>query len=310
MEDSRMDYKEQVKKYLEYCEYRKELDWNTLKAYRIDLRQFFEFTQEDVPEKSKIEDYIVELHKKYKQKTIKRKIASIKAYYNYLEECEIIDDSPFRKIKVKFKEAVILPKIIPREEIETLLNYMHSCKKISKNNTYKYWLRDIAVIETLFATGARVYEISNIRLDCINLNTGLIKIMGKGSKERYIQIASGEILDLLKQYYKHNSEAIKKCGFFFVNSWGNRYTEDSIRLMLKKYTKLAGIDRNITPHMFRHSFATYLIEEGVDVSCVQRILGHSSIKTTQIYIHIAAKKQAEILREMHPRNRMNIIRAA
>lgn len=310
MEDSRMDYKEQVKKYLEYCEYRKELDWNTLKAYRIDLRQFFEFTQEDVPEKSKIEDYIVELHKKYKQKTIKRKIASIKAYYNYLEECEIIDDSPFRKIKVKFKEAAILPKIIPREEIETLLNYMHSCKKISKDNTYKYWLRDIAVIETLFATGARVYEISNIRLDCINLNTGLIKIMGKGNKERYIQVASGEILDLLKQYYKHNSEAIKKCGFFFVNSWGNRYTEDSIRLMLKKYTKLAGIDRNITPHMFRHSFATYLIEEGVDVSCVQRILGHSSIKTTQIYIHIAAKKQAEILREMHPRNRMNIIRAA
>lgn len=310
MEDSRMDYKEQVKKYLEYCEYRKELDWNTLKAYRIDLRQFFEFTQENVPEKSKIEDYIVELHKKYKQKTIKRKIASIKAYYNYLEECEIIDDSPFRKIKVKFKEAAILPKIIPREEIETLLNYMHSCKKISKDNTYKYWLRDIAVIETLFATGARVYEISNIRLDCINLNTGLIKIMGKGSKERYIQVASGEILDLLKQYYKHNSEAIKKCGFFFVNSWGNRYTEDSIRLMLKKYTKLAGIDRNITPHMFRHSFATYLIEEGVDVSCVQRILGHSSIKTTQIYIHIAAKKQAEILREMHPRNRMNIIRAA
>lgn len=305
-----MDYKEQVKKYLEYCEYRKELDWNTLKAYRIDLRQFFEFTQEDVPEKSKIEDYIVELHKKYKQKTIKRKIASIKAYYNYLEECEIIDDSPFRKIKVKFKEAAILPKIIPREEIETLLNYMHSCKKISKDNTYKYWLRDIAVIETLFATGARVYEISNIRLDCINMNTGLIKIMGKGSKERYIQVASGEILDLLKQYYKHNSEAIKKCGFFFVNSWGNRYTEDSIRLMLKKYTKLAGIDRNITPHMFRHSFATYLIEEGVDVSCVQRILGHSSIKTTQIYIHIAAKKQAEILREMHPRNRMNIIRAA
>jgi len=310
MEDSRMNYKDQVKKYLEYCEYRKELDWNTLKAYRIDLRQFFEFAQEDVPEKSKIEGYIVELHKKYKQKTIKRKIASIKAYYNYLEECEIIDDSPFRKIKVKFKEAAILPKIIPREEIETLLNYMHSCKKISKDNTYKYWLRDIAVIETLFATGARVYEISNIRLDCINLNTGLIKIMGKGSKERYIQVASGEILDLLKQYYKHNSEAIKKCGFFFVNSWGNRYTEDSIRLMLKKYTKLAGIDRNITPHMFRHSFATYLIEEGVDVSCVQRILGHSSIKTTQIYIHIAAKKQAEILREMHPRNRMNIIRAA
>lgn len=282
-----MDYKEQVKKYLEYCEYRKELDWNTLKAYRIDLRQFFEFTQEDVPEKSKIEDYIVELHKKYKQKTIKRKIASIKAYYNYLEECEIIDDSPFRKIKVKFKEAAILPKIIPREEIETLLNYMHSCKKISKDNTYKYWLRDIAVIETLFATGARVYEISNIRLDCINLNTGLIKIMGKGSKERYIQVASGEILDLLKQYYKHNSEAIKKCGFFFVNSWGNRYTEDSIRLMLKKYTKLAGIDRNITPHVCRHTYCSNMAKSGMNPKTLQYLMGHSDISVTlNTYTHL------------------------
>lgn len=134
--------------------------------------------------------------------------------------------------------------------------------------------------------------------------------MGKGKKERYIQIASAEILDILKKYYRQNSEAIKRCGYFFVNSRGNRYTEQSIRLMMKKYTKLAGIERNITPHMFRHSFATYLIEEGVDVSCVQQILGHSSIKTTQIYIHIAAKKQAEILRKMHPRNRMNIVRAA
>lgn len=306
-----MNYNEQVKKYLEYCEFRKELDWNTLKAYRIDLKQFFEFTQEDMPEKNKIENYITELHKKYKQKTIKRKIASIKAYYNYLEECEIIEDSPFRKIKVKFKETIILPKIIPREEIESLLNYMYSCEhRNDKEKMYKYWLRDISVIETLFATGARVYEVSNIKLDCINLNTGLIKIMGKGGKERYIQIASAEILNILKKYYKHNSEAIKKSGFFFVNSRGNRYTEYSIRLMLKKYTKLAGIERNITPHMFRHSFATYLIEEGVDVSCVQQILGHSSIKTTQIYIHIAARKQAEILREMHPRKHMNILRAA
>lgn len=95
-----------------------------------------------------------------------------------------------------------------------------------------------------------------------------------------------------------------------MNSRGNRYTEQSIRLMLKKYTNLAGIKRNITPHMFRHSFATYLIEEEVDVTYVQQILGHSSIKTTQIYIHIAAKKQAEILREKHPRKLMNIVRMA
>lgn len=222
----------------------------------------------------------------------------------------MIADNPFRKIKVKFKETKILPRIIPREEIEQLLNYMYAHEDKRNKRAYKYWLRDTAVIETFFATGARVYEISNIKAECVNLNTGLIKIMGKGGKERYIQIAATDILDVLKKYYSQNSEMIKKSGYFFVNSRGKRYTEQSIRLMLKKYTKLAGIERNITPHMFRHSFATYLIEEGVDVSCVQQILGHSSIKTTQIYIHIASKKQAEILREMHPRNRMNIIRAA
>lgn len=305
-----MCYKKQVEKYLEYCEFRKELDWNTLKAYRIDLKQFFEYVQEDLPEKSRIEEYITDLHKKYKQKTIKRKIASIKAYYNYLEECEIIDDSPFRKIKVKFKESKVLPRIIPREEIEQLLNYMYSLGKENNNKKEKYWLRDVAVIETLFATGARVSEVSNIKADSVNLNTGLIRIMGKGGKERYIQIASKDILNVLKRYYDQNVPEIKKSGFFFINSRGGRYTEQSIRLMLKKYTKAAGIDRNITPHMFRHSFATYLIEEGVDISCVQQILGHSSIKTTQIYIHVAAGIQAEILRELHPRNRMNIFTAA
>ena len=296
--------------YLEYCEYRKELDKKTLKAYRIDLHQYFEFVCVDEPEKEKIEDYITHLHKNYKQKTVKRKIASIKAYYNYLEETEIITENPFRKIKVRFKENVTLPKIIPREEIEQLLNYMYKCLNESTVSSRKYMFRDITIIEVFFATGARVYEISNIRKDSINLNTGLIRLMGKGGKERYVQISSTSVLSLLKKYYAENESVIRQSGYFFVNNRGNRYTEQSIRLMLKKYTEQAGIERNITPHMFRHSFATYLIEEGVDVSCVQQILGHSSIKTTQIYIHIAAKKQAEILKEMHPRNNMNIIGVA
>lgn len=311
VEDKNMNQKEQMRKYLEYCEFRKELDKNTLKAYRIDLRQFLEYMQEnDIRDKNKVEEYITELHKKYKPKTIRRKIASMKAYFNYLEEFEFIHDNPFRKIKVKFKESGILPRIIPREEIEQLLNFIYAQEDKRSYKTYRYWLRDVAVIETFFATGARVYEISNIKADCVNLNTGLIKIMGKGKKERYIQIASADILDVLKNYYSENLEAIKQCGYFFVSSRGSRYTEQSIRLMIKKYARLAGIERNITPHMFRHSFATYLIEEGVDVSCVQQILGHSSIKTTQIYIHIAARKQAEILRKLHPRNRMNIKRVA
>lgn len=305
-----MRLEDKLAAYLEYCEYRKELDGKTLKAYRIDLRQYFEYVCVDEPDKEKIEEYITHLHKSYKQKTVKRKIASIKAFYNYLEETEIIAESPFRKIKVKFKETVTLHRIIPREEIEKLLNHMYQCLNENDKVSHKHMLRDVAVIEVFFATGARVYEISNIREDSINLNTGLIRLMGKGGKERYVQISNTSILEVLKKYYDENEQAIKKSGYFFVNNRESRYTEQSIRLMLKKYTKQAGIERNITPHMFRHSFATYLIEEGVDVSCVQRILGHSSIKTTQIYIHIAAKKQAEILKEMHPRNNMKIAGAA
>ena len=305
-----MSLADKLAAYLEYCEYRKELDRKTLKAYRIDLRQYFEYICVDEPDKEKIEEYVTHLHKSYKQKTVKRKIASIKAFYNYLEETEIIAESPFRKIKVKFKETVTLPRIIPREEIEKLLNHMYQCLNENDKASRKFMLRDVAVIEVFFATGARVYEISNIRDDSINLNTGLIRLMGKGGKERYVQISNTSILEVLKKYYDENEQSIKKSGYFFVNNRESRYTEQSIRLMLKKYTKQAGIERNITPHMFRHSFATYLIEEGVDVSCVQQILGHSSIKTTQIYIHIAAKKQAEILKELHPRNNMKIVGAA
>lgn len=298
--------KGKVEPYLEYCEYRKELDGKTLKAYRIDLRQYFENFSEKEPDKEGIENYITELHKIYKQKTIKRKIASIKAFYNYLEEEEFIEENPFRKIRVKFKEAIVLPRIIPRNEIEQLLNYMYAIRK--KGN--KQWLRDIAVIETFFATGARVYEISNIKAECIDLNSGLIRFKGKGNKERYIQISDIQVLEILKEYYGENSDSIKQSGYFFVNRNGSRFSEQSIRIMMKKYSRQAGIERNITPHMFRHSFATYLIEEGVDISCVQQILGHSSIKTTQIYIHVAAQKQAEILKSKHPRNKMNIFIAA
>lgn len=136
--------------------------------------------------------------------------------------------------------------------------------------------------------------------------SGVIRLMGKGGRERYIQITNTEVLTILKRYYVQNENAIKESGFFFVNSRNYRYSEQSIRLMLRKYVTQAGITRKITPHMFRHSFATYLIEEGVDVSYVQQFLGHSSIKTTQIYIHIAAQKQAEILKQRHPRNYMNI----
>ena len=288
--------------YLEYCQFRKRLDGKTLKAYRIDLAQYQLFIGAQDVSKEMIEKYLATLHQKYKPKTVKRKIASIKAFYNFLEDEAVLSENPFRCIKVKFKENMRLPRIIPRAEIERLFNFVYSIQE--KNS--KWQLRDIAVIEIFFATGARVYEISNLRADCIDLSSGTLKILGKGGKERYIQVGTSDVIEVLKKYYAKFQQEIDESGYFFINQRGSRFSEQSIRNMLRKYTLLAGIDRNITPHMFRHSFATYLIEEGVDVSCVQQILGHSSIKTTQIYIHIAAKKQAEILRVYHPRNTMKI----
>ena len=259
--------------------------------------------------KSKIEEYITELHKKYKQKTVKRKIASIKAFYQYLEEEGRLDgDNPFAKIRIKFKETESLPRIIPRNDIERLLNYMYDVMKQSGQEATIY--RDLSVIEMFFATGARVYEISNLKIQDIDLDNGIIKLFGKGSKERYVQIGSPEVLELVKEYYRLNQQEIDKSGFFFVNRQGKRFSEQSIRRMIRKYSCQAGISIHITPHMFRHSVATYLLEEGVDIMYIQKILGHSSIKTTQIYLHIASKKQMEILKERHPRNQMRIQRAA
>ena len=304
-----MNMIKEMEQYLEFCKYRKELNRNTLKAYRIDLEQYLSFIKKDFLLKARIGEYITELHKKYKQKTVKRKIASIKAFYRYLEEEERLEGSnPFTKIRVKFKEAESLPRIIPRNDIERLLNYMYDVMKQSGQEATIY--RDLSVIEMFFATGARVYEISNLKIQDIDLDNGIIKLFGKGSKERYVQIGSPEVLEVVKEYYRLNQQEIDKSGFFFVNRQGKRFSEQSIRRMIRKYSCQAGISIHITPHMFRHSVATYLLEEGVDIMYIQKILGHSSIKTTQIYLHIASKKQMEILKERHPRNQMRIQRAA
>jgi len=303
-----MNMNVEIKRYLEYCRYRKELNQNTLKAYRIDLGQFMIFIQDDVLKKDRIEDFITELHKKYKQKTVKRKIASLKAFYRYLEEEGRLDENnPFNKIRVKFKEQETLPRIIPRNEIETLLNFMYrEWKKVRRKENS----RDIAIVELFFATGARVYELSHLKCWDVDLNRGIIKIMGKGGKERYVQVGSEDVRKILRKYYKAHQEEIEISGYFFINRRGTRFTEQSIRNMIRKYTKGAGISMHITPHMFRHSAATYLLEEGVDIVYIQRILGHSSLKTTQIYLHVASEKQMEILRQKHPRNKMRIVNAA
>ena len=299
-----MNMHDEVTRYLDFCQYRKELNRNTLKAYRIDLAQFQEFIGDDYLARHKIENYITDLHMHYKQKTIKRKIASVKALYQYLEEEEILPgDNPFHKIKVKFKETFSLPRIIPKNNIECLLKHMYRQKAESKASGL---VRDLAVIEILFATGARIYELTNLTMLDIDLGNGSIRLFGKGSRERCVQIANKEVLSILREYHQKYLPAIEKSGYFFINNFGRRFSEQSVRNMLEKHAKEANIPQHITPHMFRHSVATYLLEEGVDIVYIQHILGHSSLSTTQIYLHVSLQKQLEIIREKHPRNNIHI----
>lgn len=294
-----------IDNYLEFCQYQKRLDAKTLKAYRIDLKQFssqlpidsFCLITPDI-----LEAHISMLHKTYKPKTVKRKIASIKALFHYLEYKDIISINPFKKIRIKFREPVILPKTIPLHTIEMFLSTMYKQQQLAKTSYQKRCtLRDIAVIELLFATGMRVSELCSLKSSDVNLYDRDVLIYGKGSKERRLQIGSDDVIAILKKYQHEYQCEIQSCGYFFVNRLQQRLSEQSVRGMINKYSSLAAIDLHITPHMFRHSFATCLLEADVDIRYIQEMLGHSSINVTQIYTHVAMAKQKDILTTKHPR---------
>lgn len=301
---------EEITKYLHYCKFQKELDDKTIKAYRVDLEQFITLIEgnENDLDKEKLNSYLLYLHRSYKQKTVKRKIASVKALFHYLEEEEIVEINPFHKVKTKFKEEVVLPKIIPRDIIERMLEHLYRERGIEEYSEWhkKIILRDIAVVETLFSTGLRISELCHLQNKYVDLKNGVLCIQGKGGKERYLQIGNSDVLSILNVYKQCFEEEIRKQGYFFVNRYGNPLSEQSARRMIHKYADEIQADMNITPHMFRHSFATYLMEEDVNIRYIQKMLGHSSITTTQIYTYVSTEKEKEILRTKHPRNRMRL----
>ena len=167
-------------------------------------------------------------------------------------------------------------------------------------------VRDIAVIELLFATGMRISELCSLKPESIDLESGNILIYGKGAKERVIQIGNPEVISALLLYQEYFEEDIAACGYFFVNKRKNKLSDQSVRFMIKRYAEIAGITQHITPHMFRHSFATLLLEQDVDIRYIQQMLGHSSISTTEIYTHVSNKKQKDILVNKHPRNLIKV----
>lgn len=295
--------------YMKNCESMKKLDKKTLKAYRIDLAQFqtFMLAYPDFDDKNAINDYISSLHDQYKPRTTKRKIAALKAFFHYLIYEELITTNPFDKINVKFREPQILPRTIPEATIATLISTMYKQKSLAAT-TYQYSaiLRDITIIEMLFSTGVRISELCALRIQQVDLVSYKIIIYGKGSKERLIQIGNDDVKKVVDEYYATFQTDIAATGWFFINRLHQRYSEQSVRAMIVKYLKLAMIDMHITPHMFRHSFATLLLEADVDIRYIQKMLGHSSIKTTEIYTSVSMAKQNDILTTKHPRNFMNL----
>lgn len=292
-----------AKKYVKYCREQRKLNEKTIKAYEIDIKQLYEFLKrcEFSLNKTVLSEYIAELNCKYKPRSVKRKIASIKAFFRYLLDEDILSENPFHKLHIRTCEPKILPRTVPIRVIEEMLRLGY--KEISENRT-STTIRNTAVMELLFATGMRVSELSRLNISDIDLIDGTVMIFGKGAKERLLQLTNPDVISILEQYYNAVNRTSSEP--FFLNRFGKRLSEQSIRLILKHYAQQVNTTLHITPHMFRHSFATLLLEEDVDIRYIQKMLGHSSITTTQIYTSVSMAKQREILTLKHPRNHMEI----
>jgi len=307
---------EAVQQFLFHCQYEKNLSPKTLRAYSIDLRQFTEHLAaelgvETLPavDKTVLRAYIKSLFGHLKEKSVKRKVATLKALFHFLEREDAIPANPFRKMDVRIKETRRLPRTIPLTDLKRLFQHLYRLERDMKDrDTYAYraLIRDIAVLETLFATGARVAEVCHLASEDVDLRKGRIRILGKGGRERILQLLDGESLEALKSYRTLWSEEIEANGHFFHNRRGLRLSEQSVRSTLRKHAKNAGVALHVTPHMLRHSLATMLLEEGVDIRYIQHLLGHSSISTTQIYTEVREGEQRRVLGTRHPRRRILI----
>lgn len=297
-----------IGQYLEACEVQRGLDPKTRKAYRIDLTQVAAFLSEAgaALDRDGVVAYVAQLHHEFRPRTIKRKVASLKAFCAYLEYEELILENPFTKIRLKLATPFLLPRAIPLHTIEAILSAAYRLRDESQTPAQqRVALRDIAVLELLFAVGLRVSELCALKAGDVDLESRELMIYGKGAKERLLQIENPSVLAALSVYRESHWTWIQASDAFFVNRSHGRLSDQSVRHLVDKYANRAGVG-HITPHMFRHSFATLLLEEDVDIRYIQNLLGHSSITTTQIYTHISAAKQRNILSTRHPRNKISL----
>lgn len=293
--------KNDIEDFMSYIVFEKRLSKNTSNSYKNDLIKYEEFLNiknifktEDIS-KSDIEQYLEELNKDdVKVSSIARKLTTIKAFHNYLFQK--------KKIKVDVSENIErpklrkkLPNVLTVEEVDRLLDI--ECKS-------KFDYRNKSMLELMYGTGLRISELLDLKLTDFDLENCIIRCYGKGSKERIVPI--GEYtMESLTNYLEIRSQLLKKkkCDYLYLNNLGGRLSRFSFFKILKKMLAEKGINKDVSPHSLRHSFATHMLEYGADLRSIQELLGHSDIATTKIYTHISNNKIKKEYEEFHPRSK-------
>ncbi|MFA5031616.1 MAG: tyrosine recombinase [bacterium] len=276
---------------------------NTEEAYESDIRKMFAFFKSIKvnPVKAKIENvnaFIIYLEdtEKMKMSSIARIVAAMREFYRFLVDSEMITDSPINSLHAP-KLIKYLPEVLAPREVDLILEQANKIDPTS--------LRDRAMLEVLYGAGLRISEMLNLRMSEIipEKDIWLLRFFGKGNKERIVPL--GSYAQKAIEMYLTNGRPVLKKGkdteFLFLNQNGKKLSRMGGWKIITKYIKLSGINKEVTPHTFRHSFATALLEAGTDLRVVQQLLGHSSITTTEIYTHIDREKLKEAVRTCHPR---------
>ncbi|MDE7264798.1 MAG: tyrosine-type recombinase/integrase [Clostridia bacterium] len=294
-----MDY---LSKFINYLQVTKNLSDKTLKAYTSDLKQFFNFQKNVLqPDVCAFISYL-NIDLKLRDTSIRRKIITLKNFYDFLIDNEIIEASPFKKIKFRFKQERKLPKTLTIAEISKILKCFEIDSSTLSSFAQKEFIRDSALIDLLISSGIRIGEAAAITLDDIISNERTLLIHGKGRKQRLIYISSAITWDRLKSLIKERKNAT--CNYLFVNRYGQPISIHGIEDIYKKYAKKAQINAKSTPHYLRHTFATNLLANGADLRSVQEILGHASVATTQIYTEVTTNRKKQVLKKFNYRNKL------
>ena len=283
--------------YLNFIKFEKGLSENTSSAYSSDIGAFIEYlSKNNISEvgEDTVMDYIFHLKsKKYAPLSVARAVVALRNYYKFLVRSKKIPQSPLEEME-GFKTGRKIPEALSEQDIERLLSAADSGKKEG--------IRDKAIMELLYSSGVRVSELTGLELTDVNLEERVVRCYGKGSKERLVPV--GEyVIDALSDYLDVRGSFLKNnfSPHLFLNRFGRKFTREGIWLMLKNYAKKAGVEKNVYPHIFRHSFATHLLAGGADLRSVQEMLGHEDIATTQIYTHVDRSGLKKIHKKFHPR---------